>query len=78
MYVREHIENLLAALIGQELQAEIFDHNPTWLGFELDILEPEGDEYFRFEVIVDDATDGLLVVADGVIDHNFELILNIL
>jgi hypothetical protein len=74
MYVREHIENLLAALIGERLQAEIFDHNPQWLGFSLDIDLPEGDELFRFEVLVED----LLVVADGVIDHNFELILNIL
>ena len=76
MYVREHIENLLAALIGQRLQDEIFDHNPQWLGFSLDIDLPEGDELFRFEVLVGD--EDLLVVADGVIDHNFDLILNIL
>jgi len=78
IYVREHIENLLAALIGERLQAEIFDHNPQWLGFSLDIDMPEGDELFRFDVLVEDGDEGLLVVADGVVDHNFDLILNIL
>ncbi len=78
MYVREHIENLLAALIGQRLQDEIFDHNPQWLGFSLDIDLPEDDELFRFEVLVDDGDGDVLVVADGMVDHNFDLILNIL
>jgi len=78
MYVREHIESLLVALIAERLQAEIFDYNPEWLGFDLDVDLPEGDELFRFDVLVDDGDAGLLVVADGVVDHNFELILNIL
>ena len=78
MYVREHIESLLVALIAERLQAEIFDDNPEWLGFDLDVDLPEGDELFRFDVLVDDGDAGLLVVADGVVDHNFELILNIL
>jgi len=78
IYVREHIESLLVALIAERLQAEIFDYNPEWLGFDLDVDLPEGDELFRFDVLVDDGDAGLLVVADGVVDHNFELILNIL
>ena len=78
MYVREHIESLLVALIAERLQAEIFDDNPEWLGFSLDVELPEGDELFRFDVLVEDGDEGLLVVADGVVDHNFELILNIL
>lgn len=78
MYVREHMENFLANLIGQELQDKVFDHNPTWLGYSFDIDLPEGDELFRFDVLVDDGGEDLLVVADGVIDHDFELILNIL
>lgn len=78
MYVREHIESLLVALIAERLQAEIFDDNPEWLGFSLDVDLPEGDELFRFDVLVEDGDEGLLVVADGVVDHNFELILNIL
>jgi len=78
MYIREHIESLLVALIAERLQAEIFDYNPEWLGFDLDVDLPEGDELFRFDVLVDDGDAGLLVVADGVVDHNFELILNIL
>ena len=78
MYVREHIESLLVALIAERLQAEIFDYNPEWLGFDLDVDLPEGDELFRFDVLVEDGDEGLLVVADGVVDHNFELILNIL
>lgn len=77
IYVREHIENLLAALIGERLQAEIFDHNPQWLGFSFDVELPEGDELFRFDVTVDDGDEGLRVVADGTVDHNFDLILNI-
>ena len=78
MYVREHIESLLVALIAERLQAEIFDDNPEWLGFSLDVELPEGDELFRFDVLVEDGDEGLLVVADGVVDHNFDLILNIL
>ncbi len=78
MYIREHIESLLVALIAERLQAEIFDYNPEWLGFDLDVDLPEGDELFRFDVLVDDGDAGLLVVADGVVDHNFDLILNIL
>jgi len=78
MYVREHIESLLVALVAERLQAEIFEDNPEWLGFSLDVELPEGDELFRFDVLVDDGDAGLLVVADGFIDHNFELILNIL
>ena len=78
IYVREHIESLLVALIAERLQAEIFDNNPEWIGFSLDVELPEGDEVFRFDVTVDDGDEGLLVVADGVVDHNFDLILNIL
>ena len=78
MYVREHIESLLVALIAERLQAEIFYDNPEWLGFSLDVELPEGDELFRFDVLVEDGDEGLLVVADGFVDHNFDLILNIL
>ena len=78
MYVREHIENLLAALIGEELQAKIFDHNPQWLGYSLDITENVADEFIRFEVLVDDGDPDPLIIADGVVDHNFELILTYL
>jgi hypothetical protein len=78
MYVREHIENLLAALIGERLQAEIFDQNPQWLGYSLDITENVADEFMRFEVLVDDGDTDALIIADGVIDHNFDLILTYL
>jgi hypothetical protein len=78
MYVREHIENLLAALIGQELQDKIFDQNPQWLGYSLDITENVADEFMRFEVLVDDGDPDPLIIADGVVDHNFELILTYL
>jgi hypothetical protein len=49
-----------------------------WDDFWVELVEPEGDEYLRFEVLVDDGDEDLLVVADGEIDYGFNLILNIL
>jgi hypothetical protein len=78
MNVCEQLQDFLANLIGQELQDKIFDHNPQWLWYRLDITETVADEVLRFEVLVDDGDPDLLIIADGVIDHDFELILTFL
>lgn len=46
---------------------------------DIDLLDPEGDELFRFEVVFDDGEgDDVLVIAEGEIDHEFVLNLRLL
>lgn len=46
---------------------------------DIDLLEPESDELFRFEVVYDTGEgDDVLVIAEGEVDHEFVLNLRIL
>lgn len=74
MNVREALEDfVMDHLIGGGF-LDSLNYLCPWV----EIVEPESDEYLRFEVLVDDGDEDLLVVADGEIDWQFNLILNIL
>jgi hypothetical protein len=79
MNVREALEDfVMDHLIGGGF-LDSLNYLCPWV----EIVEPEGNNKFptsilRFEVLVDDGDEDLLVVADGEIDWQFNLILNIL
>lgn len=74
--------------VYQDLVELVFDYVAStpdiFLEFDLefvgiDLLEPETDEVLRFEIIYDTREgDDVLVVAEGEIDHEFNLNLRIL
>jgi hypothetical protein len=74
MNVRENLELMIWDLIFIPLRAAGLDPDTCFV----ETLEPECDEVLRFEVLFDDGDEDLLVVADGEIDWQFNLILNIL
>ena len=74
--------------VYQDLIDLVFDYVAStpdiYLEFDLefvdvDLMMPQGDELFRFEVVYDNG-DGneVLVIAEGNIDHEFVLNLHIL
>lgn len=74
MNLREALEDF----VMDHLIAGGFLDDLNYLCPWVEILDPEGDEVLRFEVLVDDGDEDLLVVAEGEINYKFDLILNIL
>ena len=74
--------------VYQDLVELVFDYVAStpdiFLEFSLefvgiDLMMPEGDELLRFEIIYDTREgDDVLVIAEGEIDHEFNLNLRIL
>lgn len=74
--------------VYQDLVELVFDYVAStpdiFLEFSLefvgiDLMMPEGDELLRFEIIYDTPErDDVLVIAEGEIDHEFNLNLRIL
>jgi hypothetical protein len=74
MNVRENLELMIWDLIFIPLMNAGLDPDTCFV----ETLEPECDEVLRFEVLVEDGDEDLLVVADGIVDYDFNLILTIL
>lgn len=72
--------------VYQDLVELVFDYVAStpdiFLEFDLvdvDLMMPEGDELFRFEVVYDTGEgDEVLVIAEGEIDYEFTLNLRLL
>ncbi len=69
MNLREDLEQLITdALIEGKYLNEIEHLCPF-----VETVDVEGDEYLRYEVLVDDGNVDFLVVAHGTVDHEFNL-----
>jgi hypothetical protein len=69
MNLREDLEQLITdALIAGKYMNKI-----NYLCPFVETVDVEGDEYLRYEVLVDDGSPEFLVVARGTVDHEFNL-----
>jgi hypothetical protein len=67
--VREYLEQLITDAVIESKYLNDIDHLCPFV----EMVDVEGDEYLRYEVLVDDGNEDFLVVAHGTVDHEFNL-----
>ena len=69
MNVREYLE---AAIMDALVEGKYLNEIP-YLGPFVETVDVEGDEHLRYEVLVDIGEANFLVIAEGTVDHEFNL-----